>query len=184
MDETFARSELEKMGEMISDGRFKDICVQGFKAVYKYIEMMMYGDPNFDIDQMQSTMRPLFVDDLSRNRDTKIAGCGIAMTASSTCSHRGKQGHYARNSWKRKDDNNNRSTGAHNSKGTRNPQTKRQHPTLELSTSGAQYTNPPGTTNGMLEATSAKPTAEWTRSHCFCCKRSENTPQRRRKAVP
>ena len=36
------------------------------------------------------------------------------MTAASTCSHCGKQGHYARNYWKRKDDNDIRSTGAHN----------------------------------------------------------------------
>ena len=122
------------------------MCSRIQDGLYKYIKMMMYGDPNFDIDQMQSTMRALYVDDLSRNRDTKIAGRGIAMTASSICSHRGKQGPYPRNSWKRKDDNNNRSTGAHDSKIPRNPQTTRQHPTLELSTSGVEYTKPPRTT--------------------------------------
>ena len=36
------------------------------------------------------------------------------MTAASTCSHCGKQGHYARNCWKTKDDNDSKSTGAHN----------------------------------------------------------------------
>ena len=36
------------------------------------------------------------------------------MTAASTCSHCGKQGHYARNCWKSKDDNDRKSTGAHN----------------------------------------------------------------------
>ena len=59
MEKTLARSELEKMGEMISDRRFKDVCVQGFTAEYKDIKLMMYRDPTFDIDQMQSPMRHL-----------------------------------------------------------------------------------------------------------------------------
>ena len=40
MENTLARSEGEKMGEMISDRRFKDICVQEFTAEYKDIKMM------------------------------------------------------------------------------------------------------------------------------------------------
>ena len=111
MEKTLARSELEKMGEMISDRRFKDISVQEFTAEYKDIKMMMYRDPTFDIDQMQSTMHHLYLDYLSRNSDTKTAGRGVAMTAASTCSHCGKQGHYARNCWKRK------STGKESSNG-------------------------------------------------------------------
>ena len=35
MEKTLARAELERMGETISDRRFKDICVQGFTAEYK-----------------------------------------------------------------------------------------------------------------------------------------------------
>ena len=38
--------------------------------------------------------------------------------------------------------------------------------------------------HGMLQARSAKPTAEWTRSRCLCCTRREHKPQRRRKSVP
>ena len=87
MEKTLARSELEKMGETISDRRFKDICVQGFTSENKDIKMMMYQDPTFDIDQIQSTMRHLYLDDLSRCSDTKIAGRGVSMTAASTCSH-------------------------------------------------------------------------------------------------
>ena len=114
MGKKLARFELEKMGETISDSRFKDVCVQGFTAEYKDIKMMMYRDPAFDTDQIQSTMRHLYLDDLSRNSDTKIAGRGAAMTAASTCSHCGKQEYYARNCWKMKDDYDSRSTGAHN----------------------------------------------------------------------
>ena len=114
MEKTLARFKLEKMDEMIPDRRFKDICVQGFTARYKDIKMMMYRDPTFDIDQMQSTMRHFYLDDVSRDSDTKIAGRGVAMTAASNCNHCGKHGHYARNGWKRKDDNDdNRSPGAH-----------------------------------------------------------------------
>ena len=60
MEKTLARCVLEKMGEMISDRRLKDICAQGFTAEYKGIKMIMYRNPTFDIDQMQSTMRHLF----------------------------------------------------------------------------------------------------------------------------
>ena len=114
IEKTLARSELEKMDEPITDRRFKDICVQGFTSECKDIKMMMYRDPTFDIDQMQSKMRRLYLDDLSRNSDIRIAGRGEAMTAASTYNHCGKQGHYARNCWKRKDDNESKSTGAYN----------------------------------------------------------------------
>ena len=114
MEKTFGCSALEKMGEPITDRRSKDICAPGFTAEYKDIKIMVYRDPTFDINQMQSTMRHLYLDDLSRNSDITIAGRGVAMTTASTCSHCGEQGRYARNCWKRKDDNDSKSTGAYN----------------------------------------------------------------------
>ena len=57
----------EKMGEHISDRYFKDICVTGFTGNYKDVKMMMYRDPSFDVDQMQTTMRHTFLDEQSRN---------------------------------------------------------------------------------------------------------------------
>ncbi|CAB1101301.1 unnamed protein product [Ectocarpus sp. CCAP 1310/34] len=74
------RSQLEKMGETISDRRFKDICVQGFSEDYKDIKMMAFRDLSFDVQQMQATMRNIFFDELTRKR-TKghIAGRGFAM---------------------------------------------------------------------------------------------------------
>ena len=54
-----------------------------------------------------------YLNDSSRNSDTKIASRGVVMTAASTCKRSGKQGHYARNCWKRKDDNDDKSTGSH-----------------------------------------------------------------------
>ena len=76
------RIRAEKMGEHISDRYFKDICVTGFTDNYKDVKMMMYRDPSFDVDQMQTTMRHMFLDEQSRNGTKgRIAGRGSVMTA-------------------------------------------------------------------------------------------------------
>ena len=61
------RIRIEKMKEKVSDRWFKDICVTGFTDEYKDVKMMMYRDSSFDIDQMQTTMRHMFLDQQSRN---------------------------------------------------------------------------------------------------------------------
>ena len=78
MEKTVARDELEKIGEPISDRRFKDICEQKFSAEYRDIKMI-YQDPTIDIDQMQSAMRHLYLDDLynSSGAKGKIIGRGM-----------------------------------------------------------------------------------------------------------
>ena len=56
---------------------------------------MMYRGPTFDIDQMHSTMRHLFLDVLSRSGGAvgDIAGCVIVITvATSTCHNCGNNG--------------------------------------------------------------------------------------------
>ena len=76
------RIRAEKMGEHISDRYFEDICVTGFTDNYKDVKMMMYRDPSFDVDQMQTTMRHMFLDEQSRNGTKgRIAGRGSVMTA-------------------------------------------------------------------------------------------------------
>ena len=76
------RIRAEKMGEHVSDRYFKDICVTGFTDNYKDVKMMMYRDPSFDVDQMQTTMRHMFLDGQSRNGTKgRIAGRGSVMTA-------------------------------------------------------------------------------------------------------
>ena len=76
------RIRAEKMGEHISDRYFKDICVTGFTDNYKDVKMMMCRDPSFDVDQMQTTMRHMFLDEQSRNGTKgRIAGRGSVMTA-------------------------------------------------------------------------------------------------------
>ena len=76
------RIRAEKMGEHISDRYFKDICVTGFTDNYKDVKMMMYRDPSFDVDQMQTTMRHMFLDEQSRNGTKgRIAGRGSVMAA-------------------------------------------------------------------------------------------------------
>ena len=76
------RIRAEKMGEHISDRYFKDICVTGFTDNYNDVKMMMYRDPSFDVDQMQTIMRHMFLDEQSRNGTKgRIAGRGSVMTA-------------------------------------------------------------------------------------------------------
>ena len=76
------RIRAEKMGEHISDRYFKDICVTGFTDNYKDVKMMMYRDPSYDVDQMQTTMRHMFLDEQSRNGTKgRIAGRGSVMAA-------------------------------------------------------------------------------------------------------
>ena len=84
------RITIEKMGEKVSDRWFKDICVTGFTDAYKDVNIMMYRDSSFDIDQMQTTMRHMFLDQQSRN-GTKgcIAGRGTAMMIKTSKDHDG-----------------------------------------------------------------------------------------------
>ena len=76
------RVQLDKMGETVSDRRFKDICVQGFSDEYNDVRLMVFRDPTFTVLEMQSTMRNIFLDEQSR-KGTKgrIAGRGFAMAA-------------------------------------------------------------------------------------------------------
>ena len=82
------RIRIEKMGEKVSDRWFKDICITGFTDEYKDVKMMMYRDSSFDIDEMQTTMRHMFLDQQSRNGSKgRIAGCGTAMTTKTSRDH-------------------------------------------------------------------------------------------------
>ncbi|CAN0299657.1 unnamed protein product, partial [Scytosiphon promiscuus] len=80
------RGQVENMGEPITDRNFKDIMVQGLTDDYKDIKLIMYRDPSFNLEQIQSTMRHLYLDNLSRRNanDGKIAGRGAAMMAETT----------------------------------------------------------------------------------------------------
>lgn len=51
--------------ELFTDCRFNDTCVSGITAFYKDIKLMMCRDPTLDVDQMQSTIRHLYVGELS-----------------------------------------------------------------------------------------------------------------------
>ena len=98
------RIRIEKMGEKVPDRWFKDICVTGFTDEYKDVRKMMYRDSSFDIDQMQTTMRHMFLDQQSRDGTKgRIAGRGTAMTTKTSTDHdtycpKGKErGHTKRN---------------------------------------------------------------------------------------
>ena len=69
----------EKIGEHISDRYFKDICVTGFTDNYKDVKIMMYRDPSFDVDQMQTTMCTCFSTS-SHGTGRKDASLGAAVS--------------------------------------------------------------------------------------------------------
>ena len=82
------RIRVEKMGEKVYDRWFKDICVTGFTDKYKDMKMMMYRDSSFGIDQMQTTIRPIFLDQQSRNGTKgRIAERGTAMMTKTLTDH-------------------------------------------------------------------------------------------------
>ena len=82
------RIRIEEMGEKVSDRWFMNICVPGFTDEYKDVEMMMYRDSSFDIDQMQTSIRHMFLDQQSRNGTKRcIAGRGTAMTIKTSMDH-------------------------------------------------------------------------------------------------
>ena len=115
MANSLARSKLEKMDKPFSHRKFKNVCVQRFTAEYMDIKFMMYRDRAFDSDQMQSTMRHLYLYHLSRIKRSKGAtgGGGITMTtAISTWYNCGNKGHYSR-AFQGKDSKISRSAGAH-----------------------------------------------------------------------
>ncbi|CAB1105007.1 unnamed protein product [Ectocarpus sp. CCAP 1310/34] len=98
------RHKVQQMGEKISDSYFKDIeeCVTGFTDESKDVKMTVYRDPNFNVNQMQTTMRHMFLDEQSRKWSKGgIAGRDFAMvtTTSEQTSHFGcgEKRHIRRN---------------------------------------------------------------------------------------
>lgn len=95
------RAQTEKMGEAISDRRFKDMCVQGFSDENNDISMMVFRDPTFNVLQMQLTLRNIFMDAQSRKSSKgRIAGRVFAMTTAVSevvCHGCNETGHIRRN---------------------------------------------------------------------------------------
>eukprot|EP00903_Cladosiphon_okamuranus_P016817 g15509.t1 len=60
------RAQLNKMGEPVTDRRFKDICIQGIIDEYNDVKLMVFRDPSFALGEIQSTMRNIFLDSQSR----------------------------------------------------------------------------------------------------------------------
>ncbi|CAB1107119.1 unnamed protein product [Ectocarpus sp. CCAP 1310/34] len=95
------RAQLDKIGEPISGRRFKDICVQGFSDEDKDVKLMVFRDPTFNVLDMQSTMRNIFLDEQShKGWKGRIAGRGFAMATTASdiiCHSCYEPGHIRRN---------------------------------------------------------------------------------------
>ena len=75
------RGRLHEIGEKISNEIFEDILLQGLTDDYEFVKMTSFHSPNFGINAIQSMMRNLYIDRLSRpGHVNKLAGRGSAMT--------------------------------------------------------------------------------------------------------
>ena len=122
MEAILKRNEVTGMGEPMTDRRFKDILVQGFKDEYDAIKFQIYQDSSFGLDDILKTMRHLYIDAKSRSSEVsgRITGRGAVMStesvaccncncdqhaprsvaisaASEVCHHCNNQGRYKRN---------------------------------------------------------------------------------------
>ena len=75
------RAELQRMGEPVTDRYFKDIIMQGISSEYDNIKLSVYRDPTYKLDEIQSTMRNVFRDELSRQSRNTIGSRKTVMTA-------------------------------------------------------------------------------------------------------
>ena len=122
MEAILKRNEVTGMGEPMTNRRFKDILVMGFTDEYDAVKFQIYRDSSSGLDDIQKTMRNLYLDAKPRSSGVsgRIAGrgalistesvaccnCsydqhaprGVAMSAASeVCHHRNNQGYYKRN---------------------------------------------------------------------------------------
>ena len=70
MEAILKRNEMTGMGEPMTDLRFKDILVQGFTDEYDEVKFKIYRDSSFVFDDIQKTIRHLYLDAKSRSSET------------------------------------------------------------------------------------------------------------------
>ena len=76
-----SRGPLHEMGEKISDERFEDILLQGLTNDYEFVKMTSFHSPNFAINEIQSMMKHLYIDRLSKpGYVNQLASRGAAIT--------------------------------------------------------------------------------------------------------
>ena len=80
---TRLRNLLMERKESIKDRCSIDIVLQGLTEEYQDVKLMTWKDTEFDLTKMQSVLRHLYLDGLSRNKTRKIAGRSTTMTATS-----------------------------------------------------------------------------------------------------
>jgi len=93
------------MEEPITDRHFRhfiDIVLHGLTEEYRDVKFIIWKNLDLDPPKIQSVLRHLYLDGLSRNKTGRIADRGTAKTATSAspdpssiiCHNYGKTGHY------------------------------------------------------------------------------------------
>lgn len=82
MEAILKRNEVAGMGEPMTDRRLKDILAQGFKDENDPVKFQIYRDSSFSPDDIQTTMRHLYLDTKSRSSEGsgRNAGRGAVMS--------------------------------------------------------------------------------------------------------
>lgn len=75
------RHLLTETEDPISDRHFTDTVLQGLAEECRDIRIMVWNDPEFDLPQIQSVLRHLYLYGLSRSKPGTMAGRGKVVTA-------------------------------------------------------------------------------------------------------
>ena len=75
------RGRLHEIEEEILQERLEDIILQGLTDDYEFVKIARFHSPNFGINEIQSMMRNLYIDRLSRpGHEDKLASNRAAIT--------------------------------------------------------------------------------------------------------
>lgn len=73
---------METIGELVPAARLTDIVMNGIPKDYPLVKLSAIKDPDYNLEQMEATMRNLLVNDISQDDDhTNNVMGGAAMTA-------------------------------------------------------------------------------------------------------
>ena len=80
--------DLEVLGEHVSEERLADIVLQGMTSDYELVRFNAHKDPDYGLDEIQFTMRNMFVNEISRGQlKSRSQGQGQAMSLTTAANH-------------------------------------------------------------------------------------------------
>ncbi|CAM9675499.1 unnamed protein product, partial [Sphacelaria rigidula] len=75
------RARLHDTGEVVSDGRYEDIILHSITNYNNFVRQTSFRDRNYGLEEIKSTMRNMFIDNLSRVPTKFVVGRGVNVQA-------------------------------------------------------------------------------------------------------